>query len=186
MRNQMTITQKSYQAYPKLVTVVGAKSGEKVNYMAAAWHTYLSHTPPLYGVAIAPKRFTHDMIIESGEFNCNFLPFNKLKLINSTGRISGKDCDKIEILNLQIEQGISINTPFISDAYAVIECKLKQRLNLGDHTLFIGEIVHTKEKGNAFRENGILDCQNISPTFYLGSDTYITTDKSSINILPHD
>ncbi len=182
----MTITQKSYQAYPKLVTVVGAKSGKKANYMAAAWHTYLSHIPLLYGVAIAPKRFTHDMIIESGEFNCNFLPFNKLKLINATGRISGKNCDKIDALSLQIEQGICIKTPFISDAYAVIECKLKQTFKVGDHTLFVGEIVHTKETENAFRENGILNCQNISPTLYLGSDTYITIDKSSINILPRD
>ena len=182
----MTITQKSYQAYPKLVTVVGAKSGEKVNYMAAAWHTCLSHTPPLYGVAIAPKRFTHDMIIESGEFNCNFLPFNKLELINATGRISGKDCNKIDVLNLQIEQGIHINTPFISDAYEVIECKLKQTIKVGDHTLFVGEIVHVEEKDDIFRENGILNRQNIYPTLYLGSDTYITIDKSSIVVLPQD
>lgn len=180
----MASLNKQYNAYPKLVSVVGTKSKDKINYMAAAWHCYLSHTPPLYGVSIAPKRFTHNMIVESGEFNCNFLPIERIKLIHGTGRISGVDYDKIKKLNLKTKSGVSIETPYLSDAYTVLECKLKQTLTIGDHTFFIGQITHAIGKDIAFLKNGLLNTQKIYPTLYLGSDTYITIDQSTIRVLP--
>jgi len=64
---------KLYHAYPKLVNIVGTSYNGKINFMAVAWHTYLSFDPPLYGISIAPKRYTYKLLKESQEFNCNFL-----------------------------------------------------------------------------------------------------------------
>lgn len=177
---------KLYHAYPKVATVVGVKYGEKINYMTAAWHTYLSHTPPIYSVSISPKRHTHNMVVKAKEFNCNFLPFDMLDTIHKTGRISGADYDKTEVLNLKTKSGKTINTPMLSDAYAVIECKLAQTVDTGDHTLFVGKITHVEENKEAFKENGLLNIDKISPTLYLGSDTYITINKTSIKSLPRE
>ena len=64
-----------YQHYPRVAVVVTAQAKGRDNAMAVAWHTCISFKPPLYGVSIAPKRFTYQLIADSKEFGVNFLPF---------------------------------------------------------------------------------------------------------------
>lgn len=70
-----------YQHYPAVVATVTARAGGKANGMPATWHSSLSLKPPLFGVAIYPKWFTHDLILEAGEFGVNFLPFEEAQTI---------------------------------------------------------------------------------------------------------
>ena len=177
---------KMYSGYPALVTVVGVKYKDKVNYMAAAWHSYLSHTPPVYSVSISPKRFTHDMILRAGEFNCNFLPFDKVEAVHGTGRTSGKAINKIATLKLDTRSGETINAPFLSDAYAVLECKLIKNITIGDHTLFMGEIKNTVNLKGSLTETGLVNIEEISPVLYLGSDNYVRITSSEIKRLPRE
>jgi len=53
-----------YQFYPTLAAVVAVRSGNKTNAMAVAWHVGLSFDPPLFGILVALKRYTHDLINE--------------------------------------------------------------------------------------------------------------------------
>lgn len=165
----------THQGYPKIVTVVGAHHDGRTNFMTAAWSTYLSHQPLLFGVSIAPERFTHDLIKNSEEFNCNFLPYSETEKIHKIGRVSGHDGDKIKKLNLEIEKGHSIKTPYLQSAYAVIECKLHKSVKAGDHTFFIGEISDAFGHEEAFTDQGIVNLKKVDPTLYLGSNTYVTT-----------
>ena len=169
----------SHQGYPKIVTVVGAKHNNRSNFMTAAWSTYLSHDPLLFGVSIAPQRFTHDLIQKSGQFNCNFLAYEHTELVHKLGRKSGNRCNKIEELNLEISDGDQIAVPYLSKAYAVIECELHKSVSAGDHTFFMGQIKNAFGKNEAFLENGILDIDRIEPTLYLGSNTYTTASKDN-------
>jgi flavin reductase (DIM6/NTAB) family NADH-FMN oxidoreductase RutF len=73
------------QHYPKLATVVTVKAHERENALAVAWHCALSFEPPLYGVAISPKRFSYGLILEAQEFAINFLPIESVRLIASVG-----------------------------------------------------------------------------------------------------
>ena len=61
--------------YPRVATIVTAQAGGKENAMAVAWHTSISLNPPLYGISVAPGRFTYQLIVDSKEFGVNFLPF---------------------------------------------------------------------------------------------------------------
>ena len=169
---------KSHQGYPKIVTVVGAKDENKVNYMTVAWSTYLSHKPLLFGVSIAPQRYTHDLIENSGEFNCNFLPYPQAELIHKIGRTTGHRTDKVKELNLSISEGKAIKTPYLSDSYAVIECKLHKSVKAGDHTFFMGEITDAFCKEDAFKDNGLINIKKVAPALYLGSNTYTTTGEA--------
>ena len=58
-----------YQHYPRIAAIVTAQSKGKRNAMAVAWHMPITFNPPLYGVAISPKRFTYQLIAESKEFH---------------------------------------------------------------------------------------------------------------------
>jgi len=88
------------QHYPKLAIIVTAQTKGKENAMAVAWHTSLSFNPPLYGIAVAPKRFTYQLIIDSKEFAVNFLPFEAAELIASIGGSGGQEIDKFQRFKL--------------------------------------------------------------------------------------
>jgi len=59
--------------YPYTVSLIGATVQGKTNFMSCAWHTALSFDPPLFGVLISKKRFTHHVIADAKEFTVNFI-----------------------------------------------------------------------------------------------------------------
>ncbi len=168
-----------YQFYPAVVNVVGARLGDKINFMAAAWHSGVSHSPPLYMVSIAPKRYSHDMIADSGVFTCNFLDQKYLKLIHGTGTLSGRDGDKVSQLEIPLKDSVAVTCPVIETAYASYECRVVHQYPAGDHTLFIGEVVASHTNENFIGKDGLLDPGKIDFALYLGSNTYIAGDPGS-------
>ena len=175
-----------YHFYPSIAAVVGAQRSDKVNFMAAAWHTGVSHSPPLYLVSIAPKRHTHDMIMETSEFTCNFLPIDQLKIIHGCGIVSGADIDKVAKLKIPLEKSIQVKCPVIASAYAAYECRVVHQYPAGDHTLFVGEVAAVHIDETRISARGILDPNKIDFAMYLGSNTYISDDPTSEQILPGD
>ncbi|MFQ6606622.1 MAG: flavin reductase family protein [Fidelibacterota bacterium] len=173
-----------YHFYPCLVTLVGAQQGAKINYMAAAWNVGLSFHPPLFGVAIAPQRYTHGMIVKTGEFTCNFLSMDFLETIHGTGRVSGRDVDKVDAFQIPLEDSKIITCPTIADAYAAYECRVKHQYPVGDHDLFVGEIAAIHSNPQLIRRDGLLDPQLIDFTLYMGSNTYLSTDSNRVVQMP--
>jgi len=166
--------------YPKNVTLVGVRHGERTNFMAVAWNTALSFQPPLFAVAITKKRFTHELLCRAGNFTCNFLPNEKADIVHSCGRVSGAEVDKVARFRLELEPSHLITSPGLREAYAILECTLENTATFGDHDLFIGKVVAVRYREDCFDENGALRPERVNPTLYLGADTYVTTDPSSL------
>lgn len=175
----MGIIKKSYVAHPKLICIIGVKSGEKINFMTAAWHTYVSHSPALYGVAIGNGRYTYELLKKSGQFTVSFLSIDHILKIHSLGKLTGRVYNKIDLIDLDIKTGNQIDSPYLPEAYAVLECSLRQSLETGDHTFFVGEIVDYHGDESVFDKNGVIYTDKARPTMYLGKNNYITTDQES-------
>jgi flavin reductase (DIM6/NTAB) family NADH-FMN oxidoreductase RutF len=165
--------------YPANVALVCSMYEERINVMAADWHTQLSHDPPLYGVSISPKRLTHDLILSSKEFTVNFIRYDQSRLASFVGKTSGRDIDKLNVFEINLTNGKKVKVPILSDCYAAYECKLVDFRRTGDHTFFIGLIVGAHYDPNAFTQ-----IINVQPTLYLGSDNYVTVDFSTKRV--HD
>ena len=168
-----------YHFYPKIASVVVVKSKDRLNAMAVAWNVGISSSPPLFGILIAPKRYTHELIIEAKEFSVNFLPIEKADIVAACGRTSGKKVNKFEKFKIETIQSSKIISPILKDAYAAYECKLYSHSNLGDHTLFVGEIIKVHYDENAFKEDGLKKIDIAKPTLYLGRDWYLNIEKFS-------
>ena len=171
------------QHYPKVAVMVTASAQGKDDVMTAAWHSSISVKPPLYGVAISPKRFTYQLITESKEFGINFVPLEKASLAARVGGIPGREIDKFEKLDIEKEKPLKTGTPILKDAYAAYECKLQDSRPYGDHIWVIGEIVAVHFLEEVFTPEGILDLDKVKPLLYLGSDFYATTDRNSISFI---
>ncbi|MCS7197100.1 MAG: flavin reductase family protein [Candidatus Bipolaricaulota bacterium] len=169
--------------YPKLATVVTVKAEGRENALAIAWHCALSFNPPLYGVAISPKRFSYELILESKEFAINFLPIESVKLIAAVGRTSGREFNKFERFQIATAKPMKISAPILGDAYAAYECKLVAHHTYGDHEWFVGEVVATHYLKEAFDAHEVLNVEKIKPAFYLGNDLYAELGKIAVHHL---
>ncbi len=130
------------KAVPTGVWIVTVRAGEKVNGMTAAWATQVSFKPRLIAVSIAPPRYTHGLIKESGYFCLNLLSKDQMELANLFGFKSGRKVDKFK--GLKYTNALK-GSPVLEDVIAYVECEVKDIVTAGDHDLFIGEVVDAAE-----------------------------------------
>jgi len=167
--------------YPKVAVIVTASARGRDDAMTAAWHSSISLKPPLYGIAIASKRFTYQLITESREFGINFILSENASLAAAIGGTSGQQIDKFERFNIQKEKPLKTTAPILKDSYAAYECKLVDSKSYGDHIWIVGEIVAVHFLEEAFTPAEVLNLDKIKPLLYLGSDFYASTDKNSVS-----
>jgi len=177
MKVQGTIVKYYQYAFPMqtvLVTCNDAKGNS--NIITLAWHTTISRNPPLYGISISPKRYSYALIKKSKEFVINFMPYSHVEAVQYCGTYSGRTTDKLCKTGLTLIPAQKLSTPLIKEGYAHLECKLVKSMSLGDHTLFVGEVVAVSADENAF-QNELLRTDLIHPVYYIGENAYTTLDR---------
>jgi len=175
-----------YHHYPRTAAIVTVNHEGRKNAMAVAWHCPVSFKPPLYGIAVAPKRFTYHMILETGQFGINFMPFDKAETIASVGGSSGSFSDKFTRFNLPEDRAIRTEVPVLKDAYAAYECVVSDNRIFGDHAWIIGQVVAVHADSEVFRADGTLDLALLQPALYLGAETYCAADRGSTTVLERE
>jgi flavin reductase (DIM6/NTAB) family NADH-FMN oxidoreductase RutF len=148
----------------------------KTNIITLAWHTPISRIPPLYGISIAPKRYSHELIKKTKEFAVNFVPYSLVEAADYCGTHSGRTTDKVCQTGLTLIPAKKLTVPLIKEGYAHLECKLTKSIPIGDHTLFIGEVVAISADENAFKDE-LLRTEKVHPLYYIGENSYTTLDR---------
>lgn len=172
-----------YSSYPRTVSVITVHARGINNVFSAAWHTGLSHDPPIYGVVIGPKRYSYELILEAGEFAVHFLPLEKAELIAAVGGCSGRDVNKFDAFRIPWQKAKKIKAPILEDAYVAYECNLIDHKPYGDHVLFAGEIVHFHLNERKLGEKGQIDIIQTTPAIYGGGDLFYAPSPGSVRSL---
>ncbi|OLR56038.1 flavin reductase [Hornefia porci] len=118
--------------------VLSAKDGEKDNACIINTALQVTSNPLQVSVTVNKANFTHDMIMKTGEFNLSILsqdtPF---EVFQHFGMQSGRDVNKFEGDVLRTDNGIAY-VGGVSNA--VISVKVSKTLDVGTHTIFVGEV----------------------------------------------
>ena len=166
-----------YYAFPMQAVLVTCNDEQgKTNIITVAWCTPISKDPPLYGISLAPKRYSHGLIEKMKEFVVNFAPFELVDKVHFCGTHSGKNVDKVDETKLTLIPSEKVGVPLIEECFAHLECKLAETLKLGDHTFFIGEVMNVMADEDVFVDD-LLDIRNVQPTYYIGDNKYTAIDK---------
>ena len=128
-----------YPVPPVLVTCHN-KKGES-NMLTVAWAGTICSTPAMLSISVRKERYSHAMLMETGEFVVNLPTEDLVWETDEAGVRSGRDMNKWETLHLHQEEGKMLSVPMISECPVNMECKVKQVLELGSHDLFLAEIV---------------------------------------------
>jgi flavin reductase (DIM6/NTAB) family NADH-FMN oxidoreductase RutF len=174
------------QHYPRVTAILTSRAGEKTNAMTVAWHTPVSFSPPLYCLAVGPKRYSYKLISNIKEFAINFMPAEFADAIAAVGGIDGQQLDKLHEFRLSQDRPVKTSAPILHAAYAAYECKLIDDHAYGDHRLLIGQIMAVHWAKEVFMEDGSLDLTKVAPVMYLGNEHYISTDYCTIRTIERE
>lgn len=131
------------------VALVTSQQGNLRDATTVAWISRVSNIPPLIMISIAPERFIHKLILESGEFNVAILGEDNEELAIYCGTNTAYEVDKFKEGNIATFKAGVVSAPLINDALVNLECKMVEIKRAGDHTIFIGEAIaaHTMRQG---------------------------------------
>ena len=120
--------------------------------MAAEWTHHISYSPSLIAINLRGHDATAENIQSSKEFGVNLAAMNQNVVCSVAGRYSGKKIDKISLLK-EAELAIfytakNINVLMVQDAAMNAECKLIRQEEVGDHIMFVGEVVEISADEN--------------------------------------
>ena len=138
---------KALNIMPTPVTLIGSSWQGTDNVMTAGWAMCCSVKPPLVSVYIYHKQLTRELIRQSREFVVNVLASDQVEVSETCGTISGRKADKYAKAKLQTRPAEKVNVPLIEGCLANLECKVVAEYEVGDHTLFVGEIVAAHDGG---------------------------------------
>ena len=139
---------------PNALALVGSRSGDERNGMTTSWITQLSMEPVLVGIGVDNSAVTHRLISEGGSFTVNlwdaedtrtFVKFSKPATFED-GALNGR----------AVRDGVS-GAPIFAEAVAWLDCEVRHTLDLGTHTLFVGEVVDAEIRDDEARPASMAD-----------------------------
>ena len=120
--------------------VVSSRKGDKLNAQIANTVFQITSEPPTIAVSINKNNLTHEFIKDSRVFIASILSQDTpLPFIGHFGFKSGREIDKLEGINYKI--GETQAPVVIDNALAYLEARVIQEVDVGTHTIFIGELV---------------------------------------------
>ena len=119
------------------VTVVTTVDGAKRFGLTASSFISVSMEPPLVLVCLARKLYTHEVIERSGVFAVNILGAHQLDL---GMQFAGMKCELEDRFEGVATTVATTGAPLLEGSLASIDCRLWNRYDGGDHSLFVGEV----------------------------------------------
>jgi flavin reductase (DIM6/NTAB) family NADH-FMN oxidoreductase RutF len=123
---------------PNALALVGSRAGDERNAMTTSWITQLSMEPVLIGVGVDNDAVTHRLITAGGAFTVNLWDAEDTRVFVKFSKPAEDDGTA---LNGRPVHGATTGAPVFAEAVAWMDCEVRHRLDLGSHTLFVGEVV---------------------------------------------
>jgi flavin reductase (DIM6/NTAB) family NADH-FMN oxidoreductase RutF len=125
---------------PSGLYVLGSRAGERRNGMTINWVTQMSFDPKLVGVSVEREAFTHELVSDGGVFSLNFVAQEDRAIVRKFTKPVEVDLTARTLNEFPFHDGTT-GAPILDQAVAYLDCEVRQAVELGGHTLFLGEIV---------------------------------------------
>lgn len=139
---------------PNVLALVGSRAGDERNAMTTSWITQLSMEPVLIGIGVDNDAVTHRLITEGGVFTVNLWDAEDTRTFVKFSKPAVDDGDA---LNGRAVRAATTGAPVFDEAVAWMDCEVRHHLDLGTHTLFVGEVVGAGINDDAARPASMSD-----------------------------
>ena len=153
---------------PVMLVASGDKE-ENWNVTTIGMFNVFSLFPVVIGIGVKTSRNIYRLIADSDDFTINIPSADLVEKVETCGREAGSRTNKFELCGLTPVKGKRVKSPVIKECWMNVECRKlsgegkKQvqtirmgEFDVGDHTWFLGQIVHTDIWTNYDRNKSLL------------------------------
>jgi len=126
---------------PSGLYVVGSTDGgERRNAMTLNWATQLAFDPKWIGISVEHGAFTHELIEATNVFSLNLVDREDRAIVRKFTKPVDVDLGAKTLNGFPYVEKVT-GAPVLAQAVAYLDCEVRERVAVGDHTLFLGEVV---------------------------------------------
>ncbi len=127
-------------SFPYGLYVLGARDGDRRNGMTINWVTQVSFDPKLVAVGVEKSALTHELVEASGAFSLNTIAREDRAVVRKFTKPVEVDAEAMTLNGFPFHDGAT-GSPILDQAPAYVDCEVRQSVDCGGHTLFVGEVV---------------------------------------------
>ena len=116
--------------------------------MTLNWATQVSREPVRLGIAVQKEAYTHELLMESENYSLNLLHRDDRGLVRKFVKPVAVDRETMTLNGIGFREGL-LSTPILTSALAYLECRIEDRVDTGDHTFFVGDVVNAAFQNEA-------------------------------------
>ncbi len=131
----------SHSVIESAVGLVLVKAGEICNAMTVSLFSEVAHHPTALWVSINQDCYTHTLLQKQPDFSLVVLNQKQKEIALTCGTVSGREQDKCSRLDLYLNPSGFL---FLRDALSSTSCRIRQSLDVDDHTLFVADILEVE------------------------------------------
>jgi len=126
---------------PPVLVSCGGTQEWKPNLITIAWAGNVCSDPPMLSISVRPERYSFEIIRTTREFVVNVPSLKQARAVDWCGVVSGRSEDKFAGAGLTPAPALKVHPPIVLECPLNIECRVKESLELGSHTMFVAEVV---------------------------------------------
>jgi len=128
--------------FPSGLFVIGSRAADRRNLMTANWVTQVSFDPKLLGVGVEKEALTHELIATGGSFSVCTVDREDRAIVRKFTKPVELDAAGTTMNDFAFHDGPATGAPVLDQAAAFVECEVRNPVDCGGHTFFIGEVVN--------------------------------------------
>lgn len=142
MQKEVPFTLALESRYPEQIAIAVVRDAlGKYNPITLGWIMPVSSQPPLIALSVGQHRWSADALRKAREFVLAYPSDRQADAAKYFGTHSGREVDKFAATRCATERARRVDGLLLTDAVANFECRLVQEWPVGDHILFVGEVV---------------------------------------------
>jgi flavin reductase (DIM6/NTAB) family NADH-FMN oxidoreductase RutF len=137
-----------FERLDREVWIVTARAGARVGGLVATFVSQASIAPqmPRVLIGLARQHLTRELVESSGAFALHLVAEEQLDWVWRFGLGSGRDLDKLQGL---ANRAYTTGSPILFEAPGWLDCRVESRLEIGDRTVYLGEVVEARNTSEA-------------------------------------
>ncbi len=163
---------------PGSVVLVSAGDGEREGVFAVSWNMPVRKDPPMVAFESSQGHFTYQFVRKTGEFGINIPEAKMVNQVLGCGKVSGKTgVDKFAKFELGRRQAEKIKAPLVETAFANLECRVSQIVDMGASALVIGQVVAAVADDQHFQNGQLVFDNGLELLHHLGGNRFCVSDR---------
>ena len=176
---EYNLEEKLVYVTPPHAPVLVSTESPQGNFNLAPFEQFMacSNFPPRILIAITKESDTYKNILDGSDFCVGVPTIEMINQVFMCGKQIDRNQSEFDLSNLTADSSKMIKSPRIRECSINIECKLYNIVDVGDHSIIIGDVLCAVIDEEVFSEDKIVRRLNINAPYHVSSGFFFSKGK---------